>query len=513
MTIVTRFRENTANDINLDSVLADISSKIISVVIVIGSDWHLFFIDYILDTGLHRIPAERRIFHFRKNGFKIDLKVVPLARNDTVKNNDDDHFPEFPVKDISKCIIEFSLSCIKKRFIHFVETIRRLDKIILFGENVKLVKSAAIRRSDAQAVNNSDVSIERSLDDFFDSFTLRITLPRWNNKPERNQIDVTLDDTAVVEGRGKKGGGGGCGDKGGKGGGKGCKLMMMGILMGLKLKLIALATLKSMMMGGMSLIISMIMLSKFGKGGGGGGPWKGGGGGDLKEIVLLTKSSDGGGGGCCGGGHGGDSYGAPPSSSYGPPSGGGGGYGGGGWGRSFNKQPMLYSKKIRTEIANGSNQIPMTGEVITNTKNVDYLDYQDYQEPSSVINSDPMTSKWNASSYTAFHEYKGTNISTGSEKNNLRSEPTMNAKGRNFIFNETPPTSTVNVIEKNTNLITNQSDVSYDTNTTYMDEWYIRHRLDMDSMQLGIAGWNKENTFTRNLLVKSGGEYERNVAR
>ncbi|XP_011646280.1 uncharacterized protein LOC105432950 [Pogonomyrmex barbatus] len=495
MTIVTRFRENTANDINLD-------------VYKRSRDWHLFFIDYILDTGLHGIPVERRIFHFRKNGFKIDLKAVPLARNDTVKNNDDDHFPEFPVKDISKCIIEFSLSCIKKRFIRFVETIRRLDKIILFGENVKLVKSAAIRRSDAQAVNNSDVSIERSLDDFFDSFTLRITLPRWNDKPERNQIDVTLDDTAVVEGRGKKGGGGG-----GKGGGKGCKLMMMGMLMGLKLKLIALVTLKSMMMSGMSLIISMMML-KFGKSGGGGGPWKGGGGGDLKEIVLLTKSSDGGGGGCCGGGHGGDSYGAPPSSSYGPPSGGGGGYGGGGWGRSFNKQPMLYSKKTRTEIANGSNQIPMNGEVITNTKNVDYLDYQDYQEPSSVINSDPMTSKWNASSYTVFHEYKGTNISTGSEKNNLRLEPTMNVKGRNFIFNETPP-STVNVIEKNTNLmtITNQSDVNYDTDTTYMDEWYIRHRLDMDSMQLGIAGWNKENTFTRNLLVKSGGEYERNVAR
>jgi len=42
---------------------------------------------------------------------------------------------------------------------------------------------------------------------------------------------------------------------------------------------IGLMSLKSMMMGGMSLMISMMMLmSKFGKGGGG-GPWKGGGGG------------------------------------------------------------------------------------------------------------------------------------------------------------------------------------------------------------------------------------------
>lgn len=46
---------------------------------------------------------------------------------------------------------------------------------------------------------------------------------------------------------------------------------------------------KSMMMGGMSLMLSMMMLmSKFGKGGGGGGgPWQGGGGGGGTIISFL----------------------------------------------------------------------------------------------------------------------------------------------------------------------------------------------------------------------------------
>lgn len=156
--------------------------------------------DYVLDTGLHRIAVERRIFNYKKNGIKIDVKVVPSARNDSVKNTGEDHFPEFPVKDIGKCIIEFSLGCIKKRFIRFLETVGRLDEITLLGQDVKLVKSGTIHRSDARSMNDSDVSIERSINDFFDSFTLRITLPRWNSKREKNQIDVMFDETAVAEG-------------------------------------------------------------------------------------------------------------------------------------------------------------------------------------------------------------------------------------------------------------------------------------------------------------------------
>ncbi|XP_018054411.1 PREDICTED: location of vulva defective 1-like [Atta colombica] len=448
MTIVTERWENTANDINLN-----IYKRL--------------------------IPVERQIFNFKKNGIKIDLKVVPSAKNDSVKNKNDDYFPEFPVKDIGKCIIKFSLDCIKKRFIRFIETVSHLDEITLLGQNVKLVKTGITRRSNARSMNDSDVSIERSVDDFFDSFTLRITLPRWN-KQEKNQIDMMFDETAVAEGRGKKGGGGGCG--GGKGGK--CKMMMMGMMMMLKMKLIGLMSLKSMMMGGMSLMVSMMMLmSKFGKGGGGGGgPWKGGGGGgggggDYKEIILLTKSAGGGGGG---GGHSSSygapppsSYGAPPSSSYGSPSG-GGGYGGGGWGRSFhNKRPMIYDKETKTEIADGFNHIPMTGEVISNAESIDYLDYQDYQEPSSITNSSSRISNWNTPSYSAFQD-GDIDVSIGSAKNNLKSEAIVNAEGRSFIFNETPPISIVNVIEKtvDTTTTTEQSVTpEFAINAVYMDEW------------------------------------------
>lgn len=155
--------------------------------------------DYILDTKLHRTPVERQIFSLKKNGIKINVKVVSLARNNSLQN-EDDHFPEFPAKDIGKCIIEFSLGCIKKRFIRFVDTVGRLDEITLLGQDVKLIKSRTVHRSDARSMNDSDVSIERSIDDFFDSFTLRITLPRWNSKREKNQIDVMFDETAVAEG-------------------------------------------------------------------------------------------------------------------------------------------------------------------------------------------------------------------------------------------------------------------------------------------------------------------------
>lgn len=146
--------------------------------------------------------AERRIFNFRKSGVNIDVKVVPTVKDKPGKDEDeDDYFPEFPVKDIGKCIIEFSLGCIRKRFVRFLETVGRLDEITLLGQDVKLVKSR-IARSDGSATrNDSDVSIERTVDDLFDSFTLRITLPRWNSKREKNQIDVMLDETEVAEGK------------------------------------------------------------------------------------------------------------------------------------------------------------------------------------------------------------------------------------------------------------------------------------------------------------------------
>ncbi|GAB1865641.1 Osiris 16-like protein [Camponotus japonicus] len=424
---------------------------------------------------LRKAPVERRIFNLKKNGFKIDVKVVPSPRNDSMKNKDDDYFPEFPVKDIGKCVIEFSLGCIRKRFVRFLETITRLDEITLLGQDVKLVKIRTINRSDGRALNNTDISIERSLDDFFNSFTLRITLPRWN-KREKNQIDLMYDETAIAEGRGKKdkcGGGCGGGGKGGK-----CQMMMMGMIMMVKMKLIGLMAMKSMMMGGMSLMLSMMMLmSKFGKGGGGGGgggPWQGGGGGggQLKEIVLLTKASGGGGGGGPS-----DSYGAPPPSSYGPPSGGGGGYGGGGggWGRSFHKRPMMlsYDKVIKDETADdGSNRTPMIGEAMSDAESIDYPDSQDYQKSPSEISSNSMISNLNIANYNTFHEYGDANVTADSVKNNSKNETTVNTKERSFIFNRNPSINLVNVNEKNIDSMTstNQPDVTHKKDMTY-DEW------------------------------------------
>lgn len=159
--------------------------------------------DYVLEAELRKAPpfAERRIFMFKRNGVKIDVKVVPSPkRESTTKSDNEDYFPDFPVKDIGKCIIEFSLGCIRKRFVRFLETVGRLDEITLLGQDVKLVKNRLARSDGQSARNDSDVSVERSVDDLFDSFTLRITLPRWNSKRERNQIDVMVDETAAAEG-------------------------------------------------------------------------------------------------------------------------------------------------------------------------------------------------------------------------------------------------------------------------------------------------------------------------
>lgn len=118
------------------------------------------------------------------------------SRNDTARDDDKDGFPEFPTKDVAYCIINFSLVCAKERVSRFVESIRELNEIYLMGREMKLVKTRVIsgRRS------SNDSSIERSVDNFFDTFALRITLPRWNGKREKNQIDVMLDETALSEG-------------------------------------------------------------------------------------------------------------------------------------------------------------------------------------------------------------------------------------------------------------------------------------------------------------------------
>lgn len=139
---------------------------------------------------------------------------------------------------------------------------------------------------------------------------------------------------------------------------------------------------------------------------------------------------------------------------------------------------MIYDKEIKTEITDGSNHIPMTGEVISNAENINYPGYQDYQEPSSITNSSSIISNWDPLNYTAF-QYKDTNISTGLTKNNLKSEATVNAKGRSLILNENPinPINIVNAIDKNVDAMTTTdqpvTDVAHEftTNAVYMDEW------------------------------------------
>ncbi|XP_014475614.1 PREDICTED: uncharacterized protein LOC106744945 [Dinoponera quadriceps] len=426
--------------------------------------------DHVLIRGVHKVPVERRIFNFRKNGIEIDVKVVP---SDDEDDNGDDYFPEFPVKDIGKCIIEFSLGCIRKRLVRYLETVGRLDEITLLGQDVKLVKNA---RSDGTTRNDSDVSIESSVDDLFDSFTLRITLPRWNSKRERNQIDVMLDETAVAEGRRERGR-----KKGGKGGGK-CKMMMMGMLMMIKTKLMGIAAIKGMMMGGMSLMVTMMMLmQKFGKGGAG-GPWQsgGGGGGQLKEIVFLTKSSaGGGGGGCCGGGPS-DSYGAPPPS--GSPSGGGGGYGGNGWGRSFHRQSMTLSRDgaIKMEAANVTDHVPTIGEIFANKDSIDYPNYPDDQEPPVIATSNSVASDSNARNHIAFQEYEAADLSSANsvKSNDSEMEPTVVAKGRSIVFNDGPVANIVDEMRKKIDSAANTSEPETETDLDknilrpiYTDEW------------------------------------------
>ncbi|XP_011505145.1 PREDICTED: uncharacterized protein LOC105367968 [Ceratosolen solmsi marchali] len=310
--------------------------------------------------------VERPIFNYHRNGVRIDMRIVPSTNQTSPLLSIDDGFPQFPLREVGRCLLNLSLTCVNNRVVRFLNIIGHLHEITLFGQTVKLVKLKELsteRLDERRMLDDSSNSIDRSIDDFFETFALRITLPKW--KGAKNQIDVMMDDKDAIEGRGGKGGGGKGGGKGGKGGkGGGCKKMMMMMFMGLKMKMMGMfgmAAMKGMLMSGMSLMLSKMMLlhqlmSKKGGlfGGFGGGSSNGiGNQGPLKEIVLLTKAGGNGGsggGGCNGGGCGGlppsDSYGAPPASGGGGSGGydysGGGGSGGAGWGRSFNQWPISY---------------------------------------------------------------------------------------------------------------------------------------------------------------------------
>lgn len=149
-------------------------------------------------------PTERSIFNYQKAGVRVDVKIVPvLEQNFTEEVKIVEKFPEFPTKDIGRCVLDLSLSCIKKRFAKLLETIGYLNEITLIGQNVKLVKTRK-SRDDRRSFDINDASgdeIRRSIDDFFDMFVLRITFPTWNGKREKNQIDLMFDEGGpVVEG-------------------------------------------------------------------------------------------------------------------------------------------------------------------------------------------------------------------------------------------------------------------------------------------------------------------------
>lgn len=149
-------------------------------------------------------PTERSIFNYQKAGVRVDVKIVPvLGTNFSEKVKTVEKFPEFPTKDIGRCVLDFSLSCIKKRFAKLLESIGYLNEITLIGQNVKLVKTRK-PRYDRRSVDSNDGNsddIRRSINDFFDMFVLRITLPTWNGKREKSQIDLMFDDGGpMVEG-------------------------------------------------------------------------------------------------------------------------------------------------------------------------------------------------------------------------------------------------------------------------------------------------------------------------
>lgn len=145
--------------------------------------------------------TERPIFKYQKNGIKLDLKIVP-SPNDTTH---EDEFPIFPAKEIGNCVLDLSLTCAQRRFHNFLDKIRRLKEITLFGNWIKLVRTKEPnqdfyeRRSLNARVGMTDV-ISDDIDSFFDVFALRISLPSMQGRKRKNQIDVMFDETGLEEG-------------------------------------------------------------------------------------------------------------------------------------------------------------------------------------------------------------------------------------------------------------------------------------------------------------------------
>lgn len=146
-------------------------------------------------------PEGKHIFDYEKNGVRLDVNVVPIV-NETV-GEEDDHFPMVPIRDLGKCILDLSITCVRDRVARYIDAIGRLKYVNLIGNYVKFIKvrNTKVRRFIDPRAIGTNTQIDRSIDDFFDKFILRITVPKWNlKKKEQNQIDLTFGDTGVVEG-------------------------------------------------------------------------------------------------------------------------------------------------------------------------------------------------------------------------------------------------------------------------------------------------------------------------
>lgn len=142
--------------------------------------------------------TEKPIFNYRKNGFRVDVRIVPAINSTSRNENFDDHFPHFPVKEIGRCIVDLSMSCVQKRVVRFLDVVKQLREITLYGQTIKMVRTRVAKQieSDRNLIPDGlKERIDRSIDEFFETFVLRITLPKWNGKT--NQINLMFDDTDV----------------------------------------------------------------------------------------------------------------------------------------------------------------------------------------------------------------------------------------------------------------------------------------------------------------------------
>ncbi|VVC41611.1 Protein of unknown function DUF1676 [Cinara cedri] len=189
---------------------------------------------------------------------------------------------EAAVPSSEDCVLDLAIVCLDDKLLVYVNWLEKRDKLNVVGNFVTIVKKQYVGHAEDRSklhlnYNNKQpqqrisTSLGPAIDEYFDTHTLRISLP-WILDDD---IDLELDQ----QGRGKK-------PKM-----KQLKKLMslMGVIMCAKLSLmgplammmIGVKALKALMLAVVSLTISKLMLlKKFkGSGGNGGGGWSGGGGG------------------------------------------------------------------------------------------------------------------------------------------------------------------------------------------------------------------------------------------